>query len=422
MDIGKKIKKYREQSNISQDELALKVFVSRQTISNWETNKSYPDIKSLAMLSNIFQVSLDDFIKEDIKEMKRKVDSSQIKKFNVLNMVFFFEMLIMIISAYPLFKIDGYIGVIIWFVIFIITLITSVIAERFKKSNNVQTYKEIISFLENKNLTYEEEQQELGKRVYQKIVFAIGAAVIALIICLITIFITENIQKGEVMTITEKYALFLLKEHKKLYDNETSPYLLVSMMSEMIINDNLEINNNKIKITSKVPNKNYNKKLYELINYLCQELKKEEIDIKKVLNYICYGFTSKNERSIIDALKEDMFKDNLITLEEKKGLFGIKEIIVVNEDNFNTLINDLRAEFLEKGNLTEDYILLGSLLLESKFLKNVFNKYENETLNKRLKEIKDSEIASKVKIARELIMDASAFMVVIIASTMNSQI
>lgn len=193
MDIGKKIKKYREQSNISQDELALKVFVSRQTISNWETNKSYPDIKSLAMLSNIFKVSLDDFIKEDIKEMKRKVDSSQIKKFNVLNLVFFFEMLIMIISAYPLFKIDGYIGVIIWFVIFIITLITSVIAERFKKSNNVQTYKEIISFLENKNLTYEEEQQELGKRVYQKIVFAIGAAVIALIICLITIFITENI-------------------------------------------------------------------------------------------------------------------------------------------------------------------------------------------------------------------------------------
>lgn len=193
MDIGKKIKKYREQSNISQDELALKVFVSRQTISNWETNKSYPDIKSLAMLSNIFKVSLDDFIKEDIKEMKRKVDSSQIKKFNVLNLVFFIEMLIMIISAYPLFKIDGYIGVIIWFVIFIVTLITSVIAERFKKSNNVQTYKEIISFLENKNLTYEQQQQELGKRVYQKIVFAIGAAVIALIICLITIFITENI-------------------------------------------------------------------------------------------------------------------------------------------------------------------------------------------------------------------------------------
>ena len=59
MDIGTKIKKYREKYNISQDELALKVFVSRQTISNWETNKSYPDIKSLTMLSSIFNVSLD---------------------------------------------------------------------------------------------------------------------------------------------------------------------------------------------------------------------------------------------------------------------------------------------------------------------------------------------------------------------------
>ena len=39
MDVGSKIKKYREQINLTQDDLALKVFVSRQTISNWETNK-----------------------------------------------------------------------------------------------------------------------------------------------------------------------------------------------------------------------------------------------------------------------------------------------------------------------------------------------------------------------------------------------
>lgn len=55
MDIGNKIKEYRKMLNMSQDELALKVFVSRQTVSNWETNKSYPDIKSLSLLSNIFK-------------------------------------------------------------------------------------------------------------------------------------------------------------------------------------------------------------------------------------------------------------------------------------------------------------------------------------------------------------------------------
>ena len=51
MDIGLQIKKFREQQKISQEELALKIFVSRQTISNWETNKSCPDIKSLITLS-----------------------------------------------------------------------------------------------------------------------------------------------------------------------------------------------------------------------------------------------------------------------------------------------------------------------------------------------------------------------------------
>ena len=47
MDIGLQIKKFREQQKISQEELALKIYVSRQTISNWETNKNCPDIKSL---------------------------------------------------------------------------------------------------------------------------------------------------------------------------------------------------------------------------------------------------------------------------------------------------------------------------------------------------------------------------------------
>ena len=57
MDIGTRIKKQRERQNISQEDLAYKVYVSRQTISSWETNKSYPDIKSLTMLSNIFHVT-----------------------------------------------------------------------------------------------------------------------------------------------------------------------------------------------------------------------------------------------------------------------------------------------------------------------------------------------------------------------------
>lgn len=59
MEIEKQIKKYRTKMNFSQDELAQRIFVSRQTISNWENNKSYPDVKSLLLLSSLFNISLD---------------------------------------------------------------------------------------------------------------------------------------------------------------------------------------------------------------------------------------------------------------------------------------------------------------------------------------------------------------------------
>ena len=54
MKIGKQIRKYRTEMELSQDELAEKIFVSRQTISNWENNKNYPDVKSLLLLSSLF--------------------------------------------------------------------------------------------------------------------------------------------------------------------------------------------------------------------------------------------------------------------------------------------------------------------------------------------------------------------------------
>lgn len=193
MNVGARIKKYREKQNISQDELALKVFVSRQTISNWETNKSYPDIKSLTMLSNIFHVTLDDFIKGDIEEMKRIVSKEKIEKFNIMSYIFLVEMLIVMFSAYPLFTLDGYIGVIIWALFFVITFVTAIVIEKFKKKNDIQTYKEIIAFMENKSLSYEEVQQEIGKRNYQKILLAILTGLITFIIFIIETFIMKEL-------------------------------------------------------------------------------------------------------------------------------------------------------------------------------------------------------------------------------------
>ena len=55
MELGSQIKKYRGELKLSQEELAEKVYVTRQTVSNWENEKSYPDIHSLLLLSSLFE-------------------------------------------------------------------------------------------------------------------------------------------------------------------------------------------------------------------------------------------------------------------------------------------------------------------------------------------------------------------------------
>ncbi|MCR8684106.1 helix-turn-helix transcriptional regulator [Campylobacter ureolyticus] len=59
MELGNQIKYYRSEKELSQEELADRLYVSRQTISNWENNKNYPDINSIVLLSEVFEISID---------------------------------------------------------------------------------------------------------------------------------------------------------------------------------------------------------------------------------------------------------------------------------------------------------------------------------------------------------------------------
>ena len=70
MELGSRIKQYRSTHGWNQDDLAEKMYVTRQTISNWENDKSYPDLQMLIDISNQFGISLDTLIKEDPKMVK----------------------------------------------------------------------------------------------------------------------------------------------------------------------------------------------------------------------------------------------------------------------------------------------------------------------------------------------------------------
>ena len=69
MEIGKKIMELRKKNGFSQEELAERVGVARQTISKWELGETSPDLKQAKELSNIFKVSLDELTDNDIKDI-----------------------------------------------------------------------------------------------------------------------------------------------------------------------------------------------------------------------------------------------------------------------------------------------------------------------------------------------------------------
>ncbi len=76
MNKGGQINYLRKQKGLSQDEFANILKVSRQTVSNWENGKSYPDLEMIVTISNYFQVSVDELLKQDVSV----VDKTNLEK------------------------------------------------------------------------------------------------------------------------------------------------------------------------------------------------------------------------------------------------------------------------------------------------------------------------------------------------------
>ena len=184
MELGSQIKKYRNELSLSQDALAEKIYVSRQTISNWENGKSYPDVNSLVLLSEVFQTSIDYLIKGDVEVMKKQVRSEDTREFKRLNTLYFILFLALMVSPIPLAYDLRITGIVIWAVLAAVTLFVALAVEK-KKQFDIQTYREIIAFSEGKRLDEIEKERENGKRSYQKTLLIMGSGIITLIIAVV---------------------------------------------------------------------------------------------------------------------------------------------------------------------------------------------------------------------------------------------
>ena len=186
MELGNRLKELRKQQNINQDELAEKLFVSRQTISNWENDKSYPDIQSVLLISEIFNVSVDQLLKGDVEKMERIITEqteTDIKKMNTYGMGMLITIIALLISTPILAFTIGFWFFIPFGLLFVVLMYFSTRIERIKKEYDVQTYKEIIAFTKGEALTSTDKIEEKAKRPYQKIVFAVASGLIAAVVC-----------------------------------------------------------------------------------------------------------------------------------------------------------------------------------------------------------------------------------------------
>ncbi|EHL7194354.1 helix-turn-helix transcriptional regulator [Staphylococcus pseudintermedius] len=152
MDVGNQIRIYRKERQLSQMALAEKIDVSTQTISNWENERTYPDLYHLIVLGSLFNVSLDQLVKGDVVEMKNIIDHYNMDRYGKLMLAF---MLIAVISAGPVLKFsDGWYGLFIPFIFWAFSMYDAIKIERLKKKYDVKTYKEIVDYMEH------------GKKIY----------------------------------------------------------------------------------------------------------------------------------------------------------------------------------------------------------------------------------------------------------------
>ena len=151
MELGKQIKNYRTTFNYSQEQLAEKTFVSRQTISNWETNKSYPDVQSLLLLSSVFGTSLDELVKGDLQVMKNELQNNKNnRRMTIYSWIMVISFLVTAVSMGPILLADKVILLFIPFLLLVPACYFGSKVESLKKSADIKTYSEILAFSQGK--------------------------------------------------------------------------------------------------------------------------------------------------------------------------------------------------------------------------------------------------------------------------------
>ena len=92
-----KIKQIRNKEGLTQEQFSEKINVSRNAVAKWETNRGYPDIQNLINISEIFNISLDELVKDDVNVKNKIIAESSSKKWHILVILYLVAIIIYIV-------------------------------------------------------------------------------------------------------------------------------------------------------------------------------------------------------------------------------------------------------------------------------------------------------------------------------------
>ena len=170
MKIGKRIKEHRADTGMSQDDLAQRVYVSRQTISSWENDKTYPDVQSLIILSDVFGTTVDELVKGDVEDMEKAIERDA----RLMNRLAYIMtgLLALALAAFAWFAFQtvewdwplshAAPTIALFFVLWGTAMAAGTWIDRLKKANDLVTYREISAFMKGEPV---DRDTEKGNRI-----------------------------------------------------------------------------------------------------------------------------------------------------------------------------------------------------------------------------------------------------------------
>ena len=169
MELAGQIRRLRTERGLLQDDLAAAVYVSRQTVSSWENDKTYPDVQSLVLLSQLFDVSIDELIQGDVAVMRRTVEEDS-RKMRWLSGVVLVAMVLAVAFFVGLavawrdptgignLAKGEVAGVAVFLPLYAIGMAAAVWVERIKRRHDLVAYREIVAFANGEPMGDDERQ------------------------------------------------------------------------------------------------------------------------------------------------------------------------------------------------------------------------------------------------------------------------